>query len=199
MRKINLPLDSSAKVVGPRLLNSSQWGFIDPLDTPDGGNIGLHKHMSISTYITSGSSANPIIKWLRINTPMRIIMECSPEQLGSNSKIIVNGRWIGIIDTPIQLVNLLKLYRRNGVIPVYTSISFNYKSNEISIYTDAGRLTRPIYYIENGKVSYDRKNVNELLETGNITWEQIVSGFMKKSDENFRSKNNKKGKMYFVF
>jgi DNA-directed RNA polymerase II subunit RPB2 len=191
LRKINLPLDSSAKVVGPRLLNSSQWGFIDPLDTPDGGNIGLHKHMSISTYITSGSSANPIIKWLRINTPMRIIMECSPEQLGSNSKIIINGRWIGIIDTPIQLVNLLKLYRRNGIIPVYTSISFNYKSNEISIYTDAGRLTRPIYYIENGKVSYDRKNVNELLETDNITWEQIISGFMKKSDENFRSKNNK--------
>ena len=191
LRKINLPLDSSAKVVGPRLLNSSQWGFIDPLDTPDGGNIGLHKHMSISTYITSGSSANPIIKWLRINTPMRIIMECSPEQLGSNSKIIVNGRWIGIIDTPIQLVNLLKLYRRNGVIPVYTSISFNCKSNEISIYTDAGRLTRPIYYIENGKVSYDRKNVNELLEKDNITWEQIVAGFMKKSDENFRSKNNK--------
>jgi DNA-directed RNA polymerase II subunit RPB2 len=191
LRKINLPLDSSAKVVGPRLLNSSQWGFIDPLDTPDGGNIGLHKHMSISTYITSGSSGHPIIKWLRTNTPMRIILECSPEQLGSNSKIFVNGKWIGVIDTPIQLVNLLKLYRRNGVIPVYTSISFNYKNNEIHIYTDAGRLTRPIYYIEDGKISYDRKNVVELLEKGDITWEQIISGFMKKSDENFKTKNNK--------
>ena len=191
LRKINLPLDSSAKVVGPRLLNSSQWGFIDPLDTPDGGNIGLHKHMSISTYITSGSSGHPIIKWLRTNTPMRIILECSPEQLGSNSKIFVNGKWIGVIDTPIQLVNLLKLYRRNGVIPVYTSISFNYKNNEIHIYTDAGRLTRPVYYIEDGKISYDRKNVVELLEKGDITWEQIISGFMKKSDENFKTKNNK--------
>jgi DNA-directed RNA polymerase II subunit RPB2 len=191
LRKINLPLDSSAKVVGPRLLNSSQWGFIDPLDTPDGGNIGLHKHMSISTYITSGSSGHPIIKWLRTNTPMRIILECSPEQLGSNSKIFVNGKWIGVIDTPIQLVNLLKLYRRNGVIPVYTSISFNYKNNEINIYTDAGRLTRPVYYIEDGKISYDRKNVVELLEKGDITWEQIISGFMKKSDENFKTKNNK--------
>ena len=40
LRKINLPLDSSAKVVGPRLLHSSQWGVIDPVDTPDGGNIG---------------------------------------------------------------------------------------------------------------------------------------------------------------
>ena len=191
LRKINLPLDSSAKVVGPRLLNSSQWGFIDPIDTPDGGNIGLHKHMSISTYITSGSSGHPIIKWLRLNTPMRNILECSPEQLGSSSKIFVNGNWIGVIDMPIEMVNLLKLYRRNGIIPVYTSISFNYQKNDVYIYTDAGRLTRPIYYIDNNKVSYDRKQVKDLLENGKITWEQIISGFMKKTDENFKTKNNK--------
>ena len=191
LRKINLPLDSSAKVVGPRLLNSSQWGFIDPIDTPDGGNIGLHKHMSISTYITSGSSGTPIIKWLRLNTPMRILLECSPEQLGSSSKILVNGNWVGVIDTPIEIVKLLKLYRRNGVIPTYTSISFNYPHNEVYIYTDAGRLSRPIYYIDDKVFSYDRKDVKELLDRGEITWEQIVAGFMKKSDENFKTKNNK--------
>ena len=192
LRKINLPLDSSAKVVGPRLLNSSQWGFIDPIDTPDGGNIGLHKHMSISTYITSGSSAQPMIKWLRVNTPMRILLECSAEQLGNSSKIFINGNWIGIIDTPIELVNMLKLYRRNGVIPSYTSVSFNYQHNEVYIYTDAGRLSRPIYYIDdNNKFSYDRKDIEELLDSGKITWEEIVSGFMKKSVEDFKTKNNK--------
>jgi DNA-directed RNA polymerase II subunit RPB2 len=191
LRKINLPLDASAKVVGPRLLNSSQWGFIDPIDTPDGGNIGLHKHMSISTYITSGSSGYPIIKWLRINTPMRNILECSPEQLGSSSKIFVNGSWVGVIDTPIELVNLLKLYRRNGIIPVYTSISFNYQKNEVNIYSDSGRLSRPIYYIENKKLSYDRREIHNLLENGKITWEQIISGFMPKTDENFKTKSNK--------
>ena len=191
LRKINLPLDASAKVVAPRLLNSSQWGFIDPIDTPDGGNIGLHKHMSISTYITSGSSGKPIIKWLRLNTPMRILLECSPEQLGSSTKIFVNGKWIGVIDTPIEIVNLLKLYRRNGIIPIYTSISFNYQHNEVYIYTDSGRLTRPIYYIDDLKLSFDRKEIKELLESGNITWEQIISGLMAKSDENFKTKNNK--------
>ena len=191
LRKINLPLDASAKVVGPRLLNSSQWGFIDPVDTPDGGNIGLHKHMSISTYITSGSSGYPIIKWIRLNTPMRNILECSPEQLGSSSKIFVNGNWVGVIDTPIELVNSLKLYRRNGIIPVYTSISFSYHKNEVNIYTDSGRLSRPIYYIENKKLSYDRREIHNLLESGKITWEQIISGFMPKTDENFKTKNNK--------
>jgi DNA-directed RNA polymerase II subunit RPB2 len=191
LRKINLPLDSSAKVVGPRLLNSSQWGFIDPIDTPDGGNIGLHKHMSITTYITTGVSSTPIIKWLRINTPMQLILECSYEQLGTSTKIFVNGNWIGVIDSPVELVNMLKLYRRNGIIPAYTSISFNYKYNDIYIYTDSGRLTRPIYYVEEGNCSYDRKEIKELLDTGNITWEQIVSGIMDKSDETFKSKKNK--------
>jgi DNA-directed RNA polymerase II subunit RPB2 len=47
LRKINLPMDSSAKVVKPRLLHGSQWGIIDPVDTPDGGNVGFHKHMAI--------------------------------------------------------------------------------------------------------------------------------------------------------
>ena len=198
LRKINLPLDASAKVVGPRLLNSSQWGLIDPIDTPDGGNIGLHKHMAITAYITCGSSAEPIVKWLRKNTPMRIILECSSEQLASSSKIFVNGNWVGVIDKPIStdkqelgLVELLKLYRRNGIIPVYTSISFDFDHNEVNIYTDSGRLTRPIYYIDNGKESYNRKEVIDLLNKGTITWEQIISGFKNKTDESFTTKKNK--------
>lgn len=234
LRKISLPLDASAKVVGPRLLNSSQWGFIDPVDTPDGGNIGLHKHMSMSTSITSGSSAYPIIKWLRANTPMKLKLECIPEELSNSTKIIVNGNWIGVTNTPITpkkrekirgkrkgkqtddkeeeeygyedvdyddeyfddndgigLVEMLKLYRRNGIIPTYTSIAFDYEHNEINIYTDSGRLVRPVYYIENETPSFKRKQIVDLLNSGKITWEQIISGFKPKSDELFLTKRNK--------
>uniref|UniRef100_A0A6C0ES04 DNA-directed RNA polymerase n=1 Tax=viral metagenome TaxID=1070528 RepID=A0A6C0ES04_9ZZZZ len=197
LRKINLPLDSSAKVVGPRLLNSSQWGFIDPLDTPDGGNIGLHKHLAISTFVTSGSSAKPIINWLRANTPMKLKLECSPEYISNSSKIFVNGNWVGVIDNPIDpksnpdFIGLLKLFRRNGIIPTFTSISFDYEHRDVYIYTDAGRLTRPIYYIENGKESFNRKEVIELLDNGKINWEQIVSGFKSKSDKQYSFKKNK--------
>jgi DNA-directed RNA polymerase beta subunit len=188
-------LDSSAKVVGPRLLNSSQWGFIDPIDTPDGGNIGLHKHLSISTYITSGSSAYPITKWIRANTPLKLVLECSPEQIFNSSKVFVNGCWFGVTDAPFELVNLLKLYRRNGIIPVYTSLSFDIEHNEVHIYTDAGRLTRPIYYIERGKISFQREELigkdKKKINWENMTWEQAISGFMEKSDEQFNTKNNR--------
>ena len=190
LRKISLPLDASAKVVGPRLLNSSQWGLIDPIDTPDGGNIGLHKHLAISTHITIGSSMYPIIKWLRAHTSMELILECSPEYLGNTSKIFINGNWIGVIDKPLELVKMLKLYRRNGIIPTFVSISFNYQNNEINIYTDAGRLTRPIYYIEDGNLSFNRQDVTERFTNGTITWEEITSGFLKKSNPNFSIKSN---------
>ena len=53
LRKVNLSIDASAKITGPLLLHSSQWGMIDPVDTPDGGNVGLHKNLSMGARITS--------------------------------------------------------------------------------------------------------------------------------------------------
>jgi DNA-directed RNA polymerase II subunit RPB2 len=191
MRKFNLPLDSSAKVVGPRHLHSSQWGYIDPIDTPDGGNIGLHKHMAISTLVTSGTSAKPILSWLRATTNMKLLQECHPESISSSSKIIINGAWVGVIDDPLKLIGGLKLFRRNGLLPVYMSISFDYNHNEIFMYTDSGRLTRPIYYIDEEKrVSYKNNGVNEQIESGEFTWEQVISGFGEKP-EDFDIQKNK--------
>ncbi len=192
LRKFSLPLDASAKVVGPRLLHPSQWGFIDPVDSPDGGNIGLHKHMSISTAVTSGFSAKPFIKWLREKTTLKVLQECSSKTLAAMTKVIVNGNWIGALENPLETVSLLKLCRRTGVIPVETSISFNYEQNEIMIYTDAGRLTRPLFYVDKMKLSYEKsKEVLEKIKSGKFTWQQAVSGFKEKADDSFHYKKNK--------
>jgi DNA-directed RNA polymerase II subunit RPB2 len=191
LRKINLPLDPTAKVVGPHLLNGTQWGIIDPVDTPDGGNVGLHKHMAISTAITNGFSSYPLIKWLRANTPLKLLQECESILLSKLTKLFINGNWIGVIENPIENINTLKLFRRNGVIPVYTSISFSYESNIIYIYTDSGRLTRPIYYRDtDGKISYNHGTIKDIIESRKYTWQQVVSGFEKKNDEGFNIRNN---------
>ena len=200
LRKISLPLDPTAKIVGPHLLHGTQWGLIDPVDTPDGGNVGLHKHLAISTAITNGFSSYPITKWLRANTSLKLLTECTPNSLSISTKVFVNGNWIGVLDNPIQTDNHLKLFRRNGIIPVYTSISFNYETNIIYIYTDGGRLTRPIYYrdqiinengsISYGKVSYDHGTIKSIIESRKYTWTQVISGFEKKNDENYNVRNN---------
>jgi DNA-directed RNA polymerase II subunit RPB2 len=200
LRKINLPLDPTAKVVAPHLLHNTQWGLIDPVDTPDGGNIGLHKHLAISTSITNGFSSFPIIKWLRANTPLKLLTECFHTTLASSTKVFVNGNWIGVLDNPLITVNMLKLFRRNGILPVYTSISFSFESNIIYIYTDGGRLTRPIFYRENsmnedgtinyGKISYSHGSIKEIIESSKYDWTQVTTGFEKKDDATFNVRNN---------
>ena len=192
LRKIILPMDSSSKAVGPHLLHTSQWGFIDPIDTPDGGNIGLHKHMALSCSITNGTSGVPLIKWLRLNAELKLLQECSRRVLADSTKVFVNGNWVGVVSYPIETVKLLKAYRRNGVIPVYTSISFDSERNILFLYTDDGRLTRPILYRDEttGKVSFDNKKVIELIDDKSYSWNQLVTGFKEKADEDFNIRNN---------
>lgn len=200
IRKINLPLDPTAKVVGPHLLHNTQWGIIDPVDTPDGGNIGLHKHMAICTSISSSTSAYPLIKWMRNNTSLKLLSECMPSIIARYTKVFVNGRWIGIVDDPIAIVENMKLFRRNGIIPISTSLSFDYSTNILYAYTDGGRLSRPIFYLEQQtdtrgrifykNISYNRKHVMDRIKTGNYTWSQVISGFGEKLDGLFHVKNN---------
>jgi DNA-directed RNA polymerase II subunit RPB2 len=181
LRKINLPLDASAKVRGPRNIHSSQWGIIDPFDSPDGGNVGLHKHLTIMAYISSKCSGYPIIKWLRINANLRLLSESTPYYLSTMCKIFVNGNWIGVVGNPQEVVYKLKTYRRNGLIPLYTSVNWDIQNNIVFLYTDAGRLCRPIFYMDNdGIPSYDKKLILEKIKKNDFTWEQLISGFTSK-------------------
>jgi len=192
-RKINLPLDASAKVIGPRLLHSSQWGIIDPLDTPDGGNVGLHKHMSIAAKITTGYSPKPLVELLRSEGHLRFLTECSPKYMASNTKVFVNGAWLGVTPNPIGMTDRFRFLRRLAVIPVYTSCAWNKQTNEIEIYTDEGRLCRPIFYInqDTKQLSLLEKSAFEYVEKGDISWEGLISGFADKHHADFSTSSNK--------
>ena len=174
-------MDISAKIIHPRLLHGSQWGIIDPVDTPDGGNVGLHKHLAIATHITNGCSNVAIIAWLRKNG-MQLLEECFPLYLAEVTKIFVNGAWVGVIDEPVELMKLLKLYRRIGLIAIFTSVEWNIAENTIYVYTDAGRPCRPLFYIDEDtkKASYDKQHILKKIEDGDFTWLELITGFTKK-------------------
>ena len=185
LRKTNLPLDASVKLVGPRVLHSTQWGMFDPIDTPDGGNIGIHKHISISAYITQGISREPIIQWLREKIDMKKIEDCSPLMLANMTKILLNGLWAGSISSnPIDVVKKIKLFRRNALLPIYISVTFDIKQRTIYIYTDGGRICRPIFYRddETNKMSFDNKDIINKIKSDKFSWNEVISGFNKKVD-----------------
>ena len=56
-----------------------------------------------------------------------------PTAVFKKVKVFVNGNWIGIHEDPKRFVELMKLYRRNGVINIFTIISWNIQMMEIHI------------------------------------------------------------------
>jgi DNA-directed RNA polymerase II subunit RPB2 len=185
LRKTNLPLPAGVKLVGPRVLHSSQWGFIDPVDTPDGGNIGLHKQLALTTYISRGYSREKMVEWLREKVSMKSLEECSPILLSAMTKVIVNGYWAGSVAAPMETIEKIRLFRRNALLPIHTSATFEIRQNAIYIYTDSGRLCRPIFYKDEytGKMSFEiNKEMVDRLEKGEFTWTDLVSGFNKKRE-----------------
>lgn len=177
LRKIKLvflPTD----FLNPMLSHTSQWGLIDPIDTPECENKkGLYKQLAIATKITTYENTVLIINWFQ--KYIIPILQSTPKYLRLLSKVFVNGVWIGSTDNPLSLVSLFKLYRKNGIIPTYYSVRFNYRENEIIVLTDAGRLSRPLIYVEKGKPSIflNSKLRDTILTT---TWQQLIAGYIEK-------------------
>jgi DNA-directed RNA polymerase II subunit RPB2 len=178
MRKLSLPLDASAKVVGPRLLHPSQYGLIDPIDTPDGGNCGLHKHLAIMTYISNHIPLEHFKSWMFENTDMKPLDIFSCKQLYTWIKIFINGLWFGVVEDPFDTIDIIKQNRRTGLLPKDVSVSFYYQHRKIEIFIDSGRLMRPLYYLDNNKFVSDA--IVKKIISNDFDYMNLFTGFDKK-------------------
>ena len=176
LRKTNLPIDASLKIVGPRLCHNSQWGFIDPLDTPDGGNIGIHKHLAIATTVSRGYSRDLLVEWLREMVGMRLVTDFIPQELATTTKVMVNGYWAGCVTDPLPTVEKIRTYRRLAMLPVHTSVTFDFKLNTVFLATDAGRLCRPIFYTDPQTQTVSLLRPPVLQQHRKWTWEGLTRG-----------------------
>jgi DNA-directed RNA polymerase II subunit RPB2 len=185
LRKLNLPMESSAKVVKPRLLHNTQWGLVCPVETPDGGNIGFHKHMTITAQVTAGEPAAPMRRWL-FEHGVYPVTQMPLARMYSLTKVFVNGVWIGATDAVEALLRCFKLYRRNGLISMYNSIRWDIKRNELHVQTDGGRLMRPILFVEDGEASiFQRHFLSRLGDDAAFDWTRLTSGYLPKKLEDW--------------
>ena len=145
LRRINTPIDKSGKLIPPRKLHNTSWGFLCPAETPEGGSIGVVKNISYMTHVTIHS--NPVSLHTHIDEYIERIETLTPRDTFNQVKVFVNGIWVGITKDPIRLYTEFKLKKQRGVINIYTSVVFDYPHAEIRICNDAGRLMRPLLLV----------------------------------------------------
>ena len=161
IRRVNTPLEKSGELIAPRKLHGTSWGFLCPVETPEGQSIGVVKNISFMTHMTTPTHSEYLYEYVQ---PYMIALEdiVHSTELYNQVKVIINGAWIGISNSPMELYQDLKEKKYKGIINIYTSIVFDYKRLEIRVCNDGGRMVRPVLRVKDNKVLLTKDIVQKI-------------------------------------
>jgi DNA-directed RNA polymerase II subunit RPB2 len=171
-RRISTPTDKSGKLIPPRKLHNTCWGFLCPAETPEGQSVGIVKNLSYMTHVTIHSNSTPLHEYIM---PYVVdIQELEAKNMFDKIKVFINGAWVGISENPMELYTMLKDKKYKGIINIYTSIVFDYKMKEIRVCNDAGRISRPLLKVKNNNILLTNTIIKGLKEN-KLTWDQLFT------------------------
>ena len=147
-RRVVLNFDTSMKLAGPRRLNPSQYGYFCTSETPAGGSIGVTKNFSMFTTVSISMNPAPVIQWLFTKARVLPCQHITPSLAAMMVPVYVNSGIIGYTARPKELSQVLRLMKRTGCLPPYSSSGFSIPERKLFIYLDDGRPLRPLIVCE---------------------------------------------------
>ena len=152
LRRISTPIEKTGKLIPPRKLHNTQWGFVCPAETPEGHSVGVVKNLSSTSFVSLPANPEPIMNILYDDLNMAELSETTHKEKHSNCRVFINGAWIGVIRessaSSKEVVRALRQAKRSGRIHPHTGIVFNPRLNEVWMNTEGGRLMRPVMNAE---------------------------------------------------
>ena len=174
LRRINTPIDKSGKLIPPRKLHPTSWGFLCPAETPEGGSVGVVKNLSYMTHVTIPSNSTLLYESVEPYLLPIETIKSNPEQLYNKVKVFINGSWLGNVENPFELYNSLKTKKYKGIINIYTSVIFDIKRKEIRVCNDAGRLARPILKVKNNELVLTQTIIDKI-KNNELGWDDLLT------------------------
>ena len=155
LRRTNTPIGRDGKIAKPRQLHNTHWGLVCPAETPEGQACGLVKNLALMCYVSVGTPGGPLVDFMR-QRGMELLEEYDPVMNPNATKVFVNGTWVGVHRNAGSLTDTLKDIRRRGLISFEITIIRDVREREIQVFTDAGRVCRPLFVIDNDPRSANR-------------------------------------------
>ena len=144
LRRIQTPVEKSGKLLAPRKLHGTSWGFVCPVETPEGHSVGIVKTMSLLTSVSQHIPSNTVLHFLQSMPDLEWI---SAAKVHSGTAITLNGVIVGYTSDPKTLVDTLRAAKHSFRLHPHISIAWYTLLNTIIIETDAGRLVRPVFRV----------------------------------------------------
>ncbi len=168
LQKVSSTLSDEQTNFLARTLHPTHFGRFCPVETPEGTEIGLRKNLAIMARIST-----------RVNISEEEVTK-EFEKLGLEKDknaidVFFNGIYIGGIDNPKKFISEVKQRRREQKIPGEVSVRHDEELNQINIFSDTGRVLRPLVIVENGASKLTTEHI-ERLKLGEMKWDELISG-----------------------
>ncbi len=175
LRRVSTPIEKTGKLIAPRKLHNTQWGYICPAETPEGHSVGVVKNMSTTSLVSIFSNPNTVKDYFRTIGTLKPLPDCTAKELHTSTRVFLNGAWIGILSAAdsIPTVEALRAGKRECRLHPQTGIIWKSTQRELWITTEAGRMLRPLLYAE--ALREVLKNPSLLQEIHHMkTWEELM-------------------------
>lgn len=143
-----------------RRVHSTYTGYICVAQSADSGEkVGMRKQLAITASVCVAEEVAPLKqKLMEELIPIDNItnIEMLQKKL---ARVFINGDWIGCCNDAHKLVSRYRNYRRDSrslSVEPRTTIYWDPVVNEVEFWLDVGRLTRPLFIVDNNIEQYDQ-------------------------------------------
>ena len=174
-RRISLPVSKNSTNTRPRHVHTSQWGVVDPSQTPEDENVGFLKHMALACCCSRPLDVDSIHQLL-LNEIVALQVE---EPVDRKTLLPVPLTWVtlnGNILGAVPFKRRMQLYvqvRRNIKIAIRANhmlgVSLQRMGRILQVQTDEGRCCRPLVVLQ---------HIDQWLTTphfGMLSFEDMIS------------------------
>ena len=198
LRRVTIPIGKEAKGAKIRQVHPSQVMYICPSETPEGAPVGIVLNFSLLTRISERYPTVLVLEELQDCDSL--ILLANFDEPNILTKVFLNGGLVGVTREPKKLVENIKLLRKCKKLPYDVSVNYhgnnNGKDNTVLVYSDEGRLLRPLFRVEGDSLTAkieDGTDWDVLVEEGHIVYldhneiDNAVVAFYPSELANYRS------------
>ncbi|KAK6274178.1 PREDICTED: DNA-directed RNA polymerases IV and V subunit 2 [Theobroma cacao] len=167
LRKTRQQVQYTGKVGDARYPHPSHWGKVCFLSTPDGENCGLVKNLA-TTGLVSTNIMESIVDKL-FDSGMEELVNDTCSSLDGKDKVFLNGEWVGVCEDSLSFAAEVRRKRRSKEFPHQVEIKRDEHKGEVRIFSDGGRILRPLLVVDN-------LNRTKAFKGENYTFQALLEG-----------------------
>jgi DNA-directed RNA polymerase II subunit RPB2 len=148
LRRVSTPIEKTGKLIAPRKLHNTQFGYICPCETPEGHSVGVVKNMSTTAIVSIFSNPRSVYDFIASLKTLDLLNKETIMAKHSDTRVFLNGAWLGTmgVQATETTIKALRDAKRSCHLHPQTGIIWKIGLKELWITTEAGRMLRPLLY-----------------------------------------------------